>query len=467
MASYPSDQRCPRCQYPVAPGATTCSNCGLVLTGAQGAAPGSNPLYPLPPNQPNAGNPYGADPYGGQPSTSYGNSAMNSVPTAQTPLYPQSSGGWAGSQPQQPDYPPAPTYLAAYPGSQPQGSSAPPTYPANQAAYPGSSPAYPGSQPQGGFPGGFSAPVSAPSMPPPTQQKGNGLKIAIIALVVLIILGGGGAAAYVLTRPKPTITVTSDYKVGTTPAGSTGTSFHFTGADFSGNSAITFLLDGNPAPDSTTVQSDSKGNLETDLKVSSNWTTGNHTLSAKDASGYAPQTGYAITIVAQGETNTPGPNGAPPDDTPSFTLNASVSPQDAVTGQQLQTYQDVLTVTGKPDPAGGTVCDQRYDTNQPVTQTGTTSSGVGYTITYIATCSGTYKGGMLTYTETITSYQVAFANGLNCRGNVPFVNQNLTGTFTDANTVSGTYKSDALIITCSNGQSIQGNPQKGTWTGSK
>lgn len=471
MASYPSsDQRCPRCQYPVAPGATTCANCGLALTGMQGAAPSSNP-YP----QPSAPDPYGAYP-GNQPPTSYGSSAMNSAPTMQTPLYPPSSGGWAGSQPPQQDYPPpAPTYLAAYPGSQPQGGTGmSPTYPANQAAYPGSSPAYPGSQPQGGFPGGFSgppspafAPASAPTMAPPTPKKGNGLKIAIIALVVLVILGGGGAAAYLLTRPKPVITVTSNYKVGTTPAGSTGTSFHFTGTDFSGNSAVTFLLDGNPAPGASTAQSDDKGNVTADLKVTSDWTTGNHTLSAKDASGYVPQTTYSVTIVPQGQADTPGPNGAPPDDTPSFTINATVSPQDAVTGQQFQDFRDTLTVTGKPDPAGGTVCDQRYDTNQPVTQTGTTSSGVGYVLTYIATCSGTYKGGMLTYTETATSYQIAFANGLNCRANVPFVNQDLTGSFSDANTLSGTYKSDAVTINCSNGQSIQGNPQKGTWTGSK
>ena len=300
----------------------------------------------------------------------------------------------------------------------------------------------------------------------PTQKKGNGAKIAILALVILVILGGVGAAAYLLTRPKPTVTVASDYKVGSTPAGSTGTTFRFTGSNFSGNSAITFLLDGNPTPDAATAQSDSNGTVKADLKVTSGWTIGNHALSAKDASGYSPQTSSTVAIVAQGQANTPGPNGAPPDDTPSFTVNATVSPQDAVTGQPFQDFRDTLADTGQPDPAGGTVCDPQNDSGQPTTQTGT-SSGIGFTVTAIFTCSGTYKGGALTYTEKATSYQVAFDNGIKCQANVPFVNQDLSGRFTDANTISGTYKSDAVTFICSNGQSIQSNPQKGTWTGAK
>jgi hypothetical protein len=371
---------------------------------------------------------------------------------------------YAGSQPQG-GYGSAP----AYPGSQPQGAyGSAPAYPGGtqpQGAY-GSAPAYPGSQPQGSVPGGFSAPPAV--APQPTQKKGNGLKIAIIAIVILVILGaGGGTAAYLLTRPKPTITVGSDYKVGSTPAGAAGTVFHFTGTDFSSNSAITFLLDGNPAPDVSTAQSDNSGNVKADLKVTANWPTGNHTLSAKDASGYAPQSGFAVTIVSPGQANTPGPNGAPADDTPSFTVNATVSPSDAVTGEQLQSFNDTLVVTGKPDPAGGTVCDPKNDSGQPITQTGTTSSGVSFTVTYLANCSGTYKSGQLTYTETATSYQIAFGNGVNCRANVPFVNQDLTGSFTDPTTISGTYKADAITINCSNGQSIQTNPEKGTWTGTK
>src|SRR5690348_1173462 len=109
MSAYPPDQRCPRCQYPLVPGAATCANCGLALAGAPGAFPGSQPAYPLPPTQAASGGSYGtlpaADPYGGaagpggagspgnQPPTMYGSSGtINSAPTIQTPLYPQSSG---------------------------------------------------------------------------------------------------------------------------------------------------------------------------------------------------------------------------------------------------------------------------------------------------------------------------------------------------------------------------------------
>ena len=49
MTAYPSDQHCPRCQYPVPLGAATCSNCGMAFT--SGAYP--SPLL-------GSGNAYGA-----------------------------------------------------------------------------------------------------------------------------------------------------------------------------------------------------------------------------------------------------------------------------------------------------------------------------------------------------------------------------------------------------------------------
>ncbi len=161
MSAYPPDQRCPRCQYPLVPGATTCANCGLALTGAQGAFPGSNPAYPLPPTQQSSGGSYGAppaaDPYGGagnpggagtygsQPPTIYGGSGtMNSAPTMRSPLYPPGPGG---SQPQQPGYQPPPA--PPYPGSQPQGTfgsapayAGPPTAYGGQPGTFGSAPPY-------------------------------------------------------------------------------------------------------------------------------------------------------------------------------------------------------------------------------------------------------------------------------------------------------------------------------------
>src|SRR5256885_15000753 len=98
--------------------------------------------------------------------------------------------------------------------------------------------------PQAG-PGALPSYPQQPYMPPPTQKKsGTGMRILIIATVVVVILAGAGAGlVYFLTRPQPVINVTSNYKVGVVPAGSTSTVFHVSGQKFSGNSAITFLLD--------------------------------------------------------------------------------------------------------------------------------------------------------------------------------------------------------------------------------
>src|SRR5690348_7154721 len=102
MSVYPPDQRCPRCQYLLTPGATVCPNCGLALAGA---APGANPLYPLPPTQPASGVSYGTMPASESVGTppampgayGAGNQApaiyspqgtMNSAPTVAGSLYP-------------------------------------------------------------------------------------------------------------------------------------------------------------------------------------------------------------------------------------------------------------------------------------------------------------------------------------------------------------------------------------------
>ena len=83
---YSSDQRCPRCQYPVTPGATVCPNCGLALAGA---APGANPLYPLPPTPPASGGSYGtmaaSESVGTPPAGPDAYGAGNQAPTIYSP----------------------------------------------------------------------------------------------------------------------------------------------------------------------------------------------------------------------------------------------------------------------------------------------------------------------------------------------------------------------------------------------
>jgi len=310
-------------------------------------------------------------------------------------------------------------------------------------------------------------PYAPPSMQsPPMQSKSNNrLKVLLIVLSIVLVLGagGGGIAAYMLTRPQPVMSVTSTYQVGSTPAGSTGTVVHVSARSFSGTSAITFLLDNLPVASTQHVSSDADGNVRADLTITSDWTVGKHTLTAKDASNYAPKAGVPVVIVPQGQAHTPGPNGAPPDDM-SFTLNARVQAQDAGTGKQLGSDTETLIVTGKPDPSGGTVC-QSADDGQPHTYIGNAENGITYRETSVLTCSGTYRGGKLTYTETVTSDKVDFSNGISCVAHTHYVSEHLEGTFTSQNTISGTLSSDSITADCNRGIGTQlTNASKGSWT---
>ena len=312
----------------------------------------------------------------------------------------------------------------------------------------------------------YAMPEQQPYTPSPVKPKSsNRLKVLLIVLSVVLVLGGGGGgiAAYLLTRPQPVMSVSSNYNVGSIPAGSTGTVLHVNAHSFSGSSAITFLLDNVPVASNQKVNSDADGNVRADLTVTDAWTVGKHMLTAKDASGYATKAGVTIAIVPQGQAHTPGPNGAPPDDM-SFTLNANVQGQDAGTGQQLGSVTETLMVTGKPDPSGGTVC-QAADDGQAHTYTGSTSNGITYRETFVLSCSGTYKGGKLSYIETATTDKVDFSDGISCVAHTPYVYQHLEGTFTSQNSISGTFSSDSITADCSQGIGTQqSNARKGSWT---
>jgi hypothetical protein len=121
-------------------------------------------------------------------------------------------------------------------------------------------------------------------------------------------------------------------------------------------------------------------------------------------------------------------------------------------------------ITGKPDPSGGTVC-QSNDDGQTHTDTGSISSGVTYREIYILSCSGTYKGGKLSYIETATSDKVDLSNGLSCVARTPYVYQHLVGAFTSQNTISGTFTSDSITADCNGGIGTQlTNAEQGNWT---
>ena len=291
------------------------------------------------------------------------------------------------------------------------------------------------------------------------RMKRSSKTLIIVTTVVLLVLIGGSFAAYMLALPRPTMTISSAYKVGNVIAGSAGTSLSITGHKFSSASTITFLLDGKPIPGEHTVHSNGNGDVSTTLQLTNDWSLGRHMLTAKDASGYTTSQGVAIQVVQQGEANTPGPNGAPPDDA-SLTINASVT----LNGSPAPSTE-TLTVTGRPDPNGGTVCIQGDDNGQPHTVTGSTNN-VTFRETIVLSCSGLYKNGRLTYTETATSDQIEFSDGLTCTAHTPYTYQHLTGTFTNASSINGTFTSDNITVDCTNGvgtKQLDGN--QGTWTG--
>lgn len=269
---------------------------------------------------------------------------------------------------------------------------------------------------------------------------GSAAKV-IIAVVIVGIIVLGGIGAYALSRanrPQTTIGVTSAYKVGATPAGSTGTVFQLTGQQFSNSSAISILLDGNTLPGKQKVLSSTTGSFRATLVVTDAWSLGQHLLSARDARNTSPKNAVPIIIVRQGQANTPGLDGAPPDDA-SFTLNININGQDA-SGNQF-TNQATLNITGHPDPTGGTVCRPR-DNGQTQTYTSTTvDTGETYKETYTLSCSGTYKDGKITFAETFKSDVVVFT-GFNppttCTLKSSHLDEQLTGSYTGQHTFTGT-----------------------------
>jgi hypothetical protein len=269
--------------------------------------------------------------------------------------------------------------------------------------------------------------------------------------------------------PRPVIIIQSQYHQDTLPAGSTTTRLHLTGKWFSYHSAITLLLDGQPAPGTPAAQSDAQGDMVADLTITDQWSQGTHTLTAQDAQGYATPNGQQLAIVAQGQASTPGPNGAPSDNA-SFLLVVTVQTQDPTTGETTTT-QETLVITGQPDPNGGTVCQARDD-GQPSTQTGAlfdltgAQTGLTYQETLITTCSGHYQGGQLDYTETATSDLYVLSNGLTCQASTPYTLQSLSGSFNAPTTSSGGWSTSSPLIECPLGATFLQHPaQQGNWSG--
>ena len=289
------------------------------------------------------------------------------------------------------------------------------------------------------------------------------LKILLIAAAAVIILGvaGGVRLFHRLTQLQPLITAKSQYQVNMTPAGSAGTSFRINGQHFSNSSAINFLLDDQTIPGNQTAESDNNGNLTTTLTVTSDWPQGNHTLTAQDAGGNTTQNSQAVTIVPQGQADTPGPNGAPPDDK-TFTINASYT----LNGETP--LRIVLSITGKPDPNGGSVCTPGINSSQgTLNDSFDETDDIGqYTDHYTLACSsGTYKGGKLSFSETVTSDVFTYTNGVVCSISTPYALVHLEGTFSNATSISGNSSNDKVSFDCTKGATKTFSALQGTWTG--
>lgn len=306
------------------------------------------------------------------------------------------------------------------------------------------------------------------------QQRGQWTptKWAIILLILIVIAVGSGVLAYLLTRPQPVLSlISSTYHVGTIPAGSNGTTLRVQGQHFSAHSAITFLLDNHPAPAAPAVVSNQFGALSTTLPITAAWPLGLHTLTARDAANYVSKRGIQVEIVAQGQAHTPGPNGAPPDDT-SFNMRVSVREQTNGSDTSAASM-DTLLVSGNPDPAGGSVCKSR-DNMQPHTYNSSTTSGLPDTLVYTFSCSGTYKNGRISYKETLVKAVITISNQGNlyvCRLLKAGVDEQLSGNYTKRGNFTGSVTLSAFPssdFSCTTGQlsyfnfSLLGG--SGTWS---
>jgi len=364
---------------------------------------------------------------------------------------------------------PAPTFTP--PGAPAQGAPliAAPAAPWAVAAPPSPAPASTAT-----FSSAAPAPAVVSEPPhPPARKKGRPVLITLVSLLLVVVLAAGtlaglgfllGNGPLAFLGIAPVMTARSAYHLGLTPTGAVGTVFQISGQKFSRSSTISFLLDGQPAPGATSVQSDGDGNFATDLTVTGDWRVGRHMLTARDADGYAPTSGVSLLIVHLCQAHIPCANGAPPDDA-NFRLTAVIQRFDAVTGESLGTRTITLIVTGRLYPHSGIAC-QAHDTGQKEVDTLTGSDGVPYQNTTIWTCQGTYQSGALSYTETITLNRADYANGHSCVSQTPFVSTQLDGRFINATTISGTYRNDGFTNICNPGNVADSyDGATGTWTG--
>jgi hypothetical protein len=272
-----------------------------------------------------------------------------------------------------------------------------------------------------------------------TRHTGKSSLLLVSLLVLALIIATGGGAFYILTHPRPTLSLNSSYMVGQTPAGATGTELHISGQDFSRQTAITFLLDGKPAPGAPEAISDMSGKINVILLVTPTWPVGKHTLSARDDRYNFNQINIPLEIVKQGQANTPGPLGAPPDDA-SFVTSLSIQGKYEAANAQPLSGNEKLVITGHAYPNEGSIC-KANDTGHPHQYSTKTSNGIPLTEVMTTTCTGTYKSGSITYTQILLTDAITLNdNGtqISCNLTKSGPEERLTGSYTAQGTFHGT-----------------------------
>jgi hypothetical protein len=305
--------------------------------------------------------------------------------------------------------------------------------------------------------------VPGPIAPTSSKRKQSRLtRVLMILLVVVLLSGGSGIAAlvYSANQPRPFISLTSRYVLGSTPVGATDTTFQVNGQHFPAHAKITFLLDGAVVPGSSAGQSDSHGTITSQLSVTAAWSTGKHTLTAKDAT----VNGVSLLIVAPGQDKTPGPHSAPTDSASgaiTVTIQGPGSGFDPFGGMQwsidIPPAKMDLVVKGTPD--GGSVCGSEDD-GKKYSHTYPASQGYpAYVETSSATCSGTYRGGHLTYTETFTSYLLKDSLGSVCSPKNSVLVNHLEGSFGAPESLTGFFGEAPMCFTAFRRKGIPLSPR--------
>ncbi|WP_052890735.1 hypothetical protein [Thermogemmatispora carboxidivorans] len=316
-------------------------------------------------------------------------------------------------------------------------------------------------------------PPFATSGPERPKRRSGPLVAALISglVLILVVVPVACIATFLYLRAhsaflaeQPTISVESRYSVGNVPAAASGTQLYVSGQHFSPSAMVEFALDGQVMTGrSFQGQSSSQGELACYLNVNSLWPLGTHQLTAIDTSTSKKTAAVAIDIVQQGQAHTPGPHGAPPDDT-SFQLNVLIRGKDS-DGQAIS-YAMQLAVTGQPDPAGGTVCTS--DDDQLVHTYDGSVQGVPYHQRWIARCSGTYRQGHIRYMRLMVEDSYVFTKGntkITCTAPSSFEAMTLVGDFSSSQLASGNYSAPYTSLQCDHGATDYLPSARGTWTG--